>query len=74
VSISPWTDLTITNPAIDANADTMLSRGTLELFRAAWLQDPALDFADPEISLINADLSGLPPTTVPPRPLSHTMS
>jgi acetyl esterase/lipase len=42
----------------------MLSRATLELFRAAWLQDPALDFADPQISLINADLSGLPPTTV----------
>jgi acetyl esterase/lipase len=66
VSISPWTDLTITNPALDANADTdqMLGRGTLEMFRAAWLQDPALDFADPQISLVNADLSGLPPTAV----------
>jgi len=66
VSISPWTDLSITNPAVDANADTdqMLSRSTLELFRAAWLQDPSLDFTDPQISLINADLTGLPPTTV----------
>lgn len=42
----------------------MLSRTTLELFRGAWLQDPALDFADPRISLVNADLTGLPPTVV----------
>lgn len=42
----------------------MLSRATLELFRSAWLQDPAVNFADPQISLVNADLTGLPPTTV----------
>ncbi|MER5981100.1 alpha/beta hydrolase [Streptomyces sp. NPDC001857] len=66
VSVSPWTDLTLQNPAVDANEtnDKMLSRGTLELFRGAWLQDPAVDFASPEISLVNADLTGLPPTLV----------
>lgn len=66
VSISPWTDLTLTNPAVDANEDTdkMLSRATLELFRSAWLQDPGVDFADPTISLNQADLTGLPPTQV----------
>ncbi|MDX3733572.1 alpha/beta hydrolase [Streptomyces caniscabiei] len=66
VSISPWTDLTIANPKVDENAenDKMLSRNTLELFRGAWLQDPALDFADPKVSLVNADLTGLPPTAV----------
>ncbi|WP_328767157.1 alpha/beta hydrolase [Streptomyces sp. NBC_00286] len=66
VSVSPWTDLTIQNPSVDANEDNdkMLSRNTLELFRAAWLQDPAVDFTDPQISLVNADLTGLPPTTV----------
>lgn len=66
VSVSPWTDLTIQNPSVDANEDNdkMLSRATLELFRSAWLQDPAVDFADPQISLVNADLTGLPPTTV----------
>ena len=66
VSISPWTDLTIANPTVDENADNdkMLSKTVLELFRGAWLQDPALDFADPQISLVNADLSGLPPTVV----------
>ncbi|WP_234311815.1 alpha/beta hydrolase fold domain-containing protein [Streptomyces griseus] len=42
----------------------MLSRSILELFRASWLQEPAVDFAAPEVSLVNADLTGLPPTTV----------
>jgi acetyl esterase/lipase len=66
VAVSPWTDLTITNPAVDANAenDKMLSRQTLELFRGAWLQDPTVDLTDPWISLAAADLTGLPPTTV----------
>jgi monoterpene epsilon-lactone hydrolase len=66
VSISPWADLTIQNPTVDGNAETdkMLSRGVLELFRGAWLQDPALEFTDPKISLVNADLAGLPPTSV----------
>jgi epsilon-lactone hydrolase len=66
VSISPWTDLTIQNPTVDGNAETdkMLSRSVLELFRGAWLQDPALEFTDPHISLVNADLTGLPPTSV----------
>jgi epsilon-lactone hydrolase len=66
VSISPWTDLTIQNASVDKNeqTDKMLSRQTLELFRGAWLQNPSLDFADPQISLINADLTGLPPTIV----------
>ena len=66
VSVSPWTDLTISNPAVDANAanDKMLSRQTLELFRGAWLQDPNVDLTDPWISLVAADLTGLPPTTV----------
>src|SRR5690242_10292496 len=47
VSISPWADLTIGNPKVAENEehDKMLSRSTLELFRGAWLQDPALDFA-----------------------------
>lgn len=66
VSVSPWTDLTLGNPKVDENEehDKMLSRNTLEQFRAAWLQDRALDFADPRISLVNADLTGLPPTVV----------
>ena len=66
VTISPWTDLTIQNPAVDKNekTDKMLSKNSLERFRRYWLQDPALEFTDPQISLINADLTGLPPTSV----------
>ncbi|WP_405639675.1 alpha/beta hydrolase fold domain-containing protein [Streptomyces sp. NBC_00019] len=66
VSVSPWTDLTIQNASVDENEDNdkMLSRATLELFRGAWLQDPAIDFADPRVSIANADLTGLPPTIV----------
>jgi epsilon-lactone hydrolase len=66
VSISPWADLAIQNPAVDENekTDKMLSRNSLERFRGYWLQDPALEFTDPQISLINADLTGLPPTSV----------
>ncbi|MER7837593.1 alpha/beta hydrolase fold domain-containing protein [Streptomyces sp. NPDC096040] len=66
VSVSPWTDLTINNPSVDKNEhnDKMLSRATLELFRGAWLQEPGVEFADPRISIANADLTGLPPTTV----------
>lgn len=64
VSISPWCDLTIQNEAIETNAatDMALSRATLELFRAAWLQDPDLSHVDPRINLLAADLTGLPPT------------
>ncbi|MGW0947890.1 alpha/beta hydrolase fold domain-containing protein [Streptomyces sp. NPDC002623] len=66
VSVSPWADLTLENPAVDRNEenDKMLSRGILELFRGAWLQEPGVDFADPLFSLANADLTGLPPTVV----------
>lgn len=50
VSVSPWTDLTIQNASVDANEDNdkMLSRSTLELFRGAWLQEPGVDFSDPQ--------------------------
>ena len=64
VSVSPWCDLTMQNETIDTNAatDVALSRATLELFRASWLQDPELSHADPKINLLTADLTGLPPT------------
>ncbi|WP_216586224.1 alpha/beta hydrolase [Streptomyces brasiliscabiei] len=66
VSVSPWADLTLQNASVDENEgnDKMLNRSILELFRASWLQEPEVDFAAPEISLVHADLTGLPPTTV----------
>lgn len=66
ISISPWTDLTIQNATVEENADNdkMLTKGTLERFRGLRLQDPALEFTDPEIGLLHADLTGLPPTSL----------
>jgi monoterpene epsilon-lactone hydrolase len=66
LSISPWSDLTLQYAALDSNADNdkMLSRSVLELFRGAWHQDPATTFTDPQVSIVNADLTGLPPTAV----------
>jgi monoterpene epsilon-lactone hydrolase len=66
VTISPWCDLTVQNPAIADNADKdiTLSGPILERFRSAWLQDPALDVTDPTISILYADLIGLPPTAL----------
>jgi len=64
VSVSPWADLTLSSETIDGNAgtDKMLARPILELFREGWLGGTGLDWADPQVSLVNADLSGLPPT------------
>jgi epsilon-lactone hydrolase len=64
VLLSPWTDLTCRAPSIDANdeADDMLSAAALR--RAAALYAGSSDLADPEISPLFADLSGLPPLFV----------
>jgi acetyl esterase/lipase len=66
LSISPWVDLTITNATIDSNADadTLLSRPLLELFRSLWLDDTSVGWSDPRINLLVAELSGLPPTAI----------
>src|ERR1700722_842495 len=39
LSISPWTDVTLSGESIEANAgrDKLLTRGLLELFRSCWL-------------------------------------
>lgn len=66
VSISPWCDLQIANPAIEANAgtDKLLSRQILEFFRNAWVGGTDVAFDDVRINLNKADLAGLPPTLV----------
>jgi epsilon-lactone hydrolase len=66
VSISPWVDLTLTNETITSNADRdkLLSRPLLELFRSAWLDGTGVDWQDPRVNLLAADLSGLPPIAV----------
>ena len=66
VSISPWIDLTLTNPTIDGNSktDKLLSRGLLETFRSLWLDDTGVQWNDARVNLLNADLSGLPATAI----------
>jgi epsilon-lactone hydrolase len=66
VSISPWVDLTMSNETYTSNAETdrLLSRPLAEFFRSSWLDGTGVDFADPRVSLVFADLSGLPPIAV----------
>jgi acetyl esterase/lipase len=66
LSISPWCDPTLSGKSIESNADRdkLLSRGLLEFFRSCWLDGTGVDFTDPQVNLLNADLSGLPPTAV----------
>lgn len=58
---SPWTDLTVTGPSVDANRrrDVWLSRAHLEIWSRYYVagRDPA----DPLISPVHADFRGLPP-------------
>jgi monoterpene epsilon-lactone hydrolase len=66
LSISPWCDPTLSGASIEGNADRdkLLSRGLLEFFRSCWLDGTGIDFGDPRVNLLNADLTGLPPIAV----------
>ena len=66
LSISPWVDMTLSNPTVDSNADAdkLLSRALLEFFRSQWLDDTGVGWDDPRVNLLVADLSGLPPTAI----------
>jgi acetyl esterase/lipase len=66
LSISPWVDMTLSNPTIDGNADSdkLLSRPLLELFRSLWLDDTGVEWNDARVNLLAADLSGLPSTAI----------
>ncbi|HEV7420679.1 MAG TPA: alpha/beta hydrolase [Mycobacterium sp.] len=66
LSISPWCDPTLSGKSIESNADRdkLLSRGLLEFFRSCWLDGTGVDFTDPQVNLLNADLSSLPPIAV----------
>ncbi len=63
LSISPWCDPTLSGESIGGNADRdkLLSRPLLELFRSCWLDGTGVDFTDPQVNLLNSELSGLPP-------------
>ncbi len=66
VSISPWVDLTLTNETYTSNADRdrLLSLPLAEFFRSSWLDGTGVSPEDPRVSLLFADLAGLPPIAV----------
>jgi monoterpene epsilon-lactone hydrolase len=66
VSISPWCDMSLSDPSIDTNADVdmLLSRPLAELFRSAWLDGTGVQWTDPRVNLLEADLRGLPSIAV----------
>jgi epsilon-lactone hydrolase len=66
LSISPWCDMTLSSRSIDTHADVdmALTRGLLELFRSCWLDGTGVDWTDPRVNLLKADLRGLPPIAV----------
>jgi monoterpene epsilon-lactone hydrolase len=66
LSISPLCDTTLSGKSIDENADRdkLLSRGLLEFFRSCWLDGTGVEWTDPQVNLLAADLSGLPPIAV----------
>ena len=66
LAISPWCDPTLSGKSIETNADRdkLLSRPLLEFFRSCWLDGTGVDFTDPRVNLLKADLSGLPPIAV----------
>jgi monoterpene epsilon-lactone hydrolase len=63
--ISPWTDLTMSAPSMDANVDgdPMLDRSRLQTY-ADWYLGPDRDPTDPLVSPRFGDLAGLPPVVI----------
>jgi monoterpene epsilon-lactone hydrolase len=66
LSISPWCDMTLSSKSIDthADADMVLTRGLLELFRSCWLDGTDVHWTDPRVNLLEAGLRGLPSIAV----------
>ena len=62
--MSPWVDLTTSGESVRANdgKDAILRAKAIPRHAAAYAG--GLDLADPRISPINADLSGLPPALI----------
>ena len=48
----------------NADKDKLLSRPLLEFFRSCFLDDTGVELTDPQVNLLNSDLSGLPPIAV----------
>ena len=61
--ISPWTDLTLSGASLATKSavDPVMSKHYLGELAGAYLP-PGMDLADPRVSPLFADLTGLPPT------------
>ena len=62
VLISPWLDITMSNPGIASINDPILRTASLRKAGQQWAGD--LSLTDPLVSPINGSLAGLPPTAV----------
>ncbi|MFE3799801.1 alpha/beta hydrolase fold domain-containing protein [Nocardia tengchongensis] len=62
VLISPWLDVSMTNPAIPAIDDPVLSLTAMRASGKLWAAD--LPTTDPLVSPLHGPLTGLPPTAV----------
>ena len=62
VLLSPWLDVSMTNPAIASVRDPILSAAALKRQGAMWAGD--LDPTDPMVSPVYGSLEGLPPVYV----------
>jgi acetyl esterase/lipase len=62
VLLAPWLDVTMSDPASETIPDPILNAADLRNDGILWAGD--LDPADPLVSPINGDLSGLPTTYV----------
>ena len=66
MAVSPFFDFELSNPTVDANAETdqLLSRSLLEFFRDCWLGGTGVAYDDRGVSPLYADLAGLPPVSL----------
>ena len=62
VLISPWLDVTLSNPAIQRSTTHYLNASLLRKDGQLWAGD--LDLTDPRVSPLYGSLAGLPPTAV----------
>ena len=62
VLLSPWVDLTLSGPSIDAHTDDYLDRAILQRFADYYLQ--GTDPMTAEVSPVFADLRGMPPMLI----------
>lgn len=64
VLVSPWLDITLSEPAIESIDDPVASRvvGDLKVAGQRWSQ--GLTYTDPWVSPLYGSLQGLPPTTI----------